>query len=271
MNQYITVSFKTNEDLSSILTALLMDSGFEGIEEREDETIASIPSQLFNAEDVKEIFDKYNVSYLLNTIEQQNWNAVWERSFEPVIINNFAGIRASFHQPVKGVEHDIIITPKMSFGTGHHATTFLMAQQMKELDFKNKSVIDFGTGTGVLAILAEKLGAQNILAIDNDEWSIDNAKENIEANKCSKIKLVLNNEMIASKKVSIILANINLNVIVKNIEKIKQACLPETYILLSGLLVQDTEQISELLTAYEFHIIKINDKNNWITILANLK
>ena len=271
MNQYITVSFKTGEDLTSIITALLMDSGFEGIEEQEDETIGSIPSELFNEEDVKEIFEKYTVNYSLSTVEQQNWNAAWERSFEPVIIDNFAAIRASFHQPVKGVEHDIIITPKMSFGTGHHATTFLMVQQMKELDFKNKNVIDFGTGTAVLAILAEKLGAQNIVAIDNDVWSIDNARENLEANSCSKVELVLANEMIVSKKVDVILANINLNVIVKNLEKIKQASLPETYIVLSGLLVQDKKQISELLTASEFHIIKIADKNNWIILLAKLK
>ncbi len=271
MNQYITVSFKADEEITSIITAVLMDSGFEGIEERENETIASIPSQLFNAEEVKEIFQKYAVSFSLNIIEQQNWNAEWEHSFEPVIINDFATIRASFHQPVIGVEHDIIITPKMSFGTGHHATTYLMLQQMKELDFKYKNVIDFGTGTGVLAILAEKLGAQNIFAIDNDEWSIDNAKENIEANNCSKIKLVLANEMINSKKVDIVLANINLNVIVKNIEKIKRACLPETYVLLSGLLVQDIEQISELLTVSGFDIKKIIDKNNWIVVLATLK
>ena len=111
----------------------------------------------------------------------------WESQLQPVTINNFAGIRASFHKPLENVEHEIIITPKMSFGTGHHATTFLMIELMQKINFKNKKVLDFGTGTGILAILAEKLGAASVLAIDYDEWSINNASENIEANNCKRI------------------------------------------------------------------------------------
>ena len=124
-----------------------------------------------------------NTIYKYSIIEDKNWNEEWESQLQPVTINNFAGIRASFHEPLKNVEHEIIITPKMSFGTGHHATTFLMVEQMEKINFKNKTVLDFGTGTGILAILAEKLGAASVLAIDYDEWSINNALENIEANQ----------------------------------------------------------------------------------------
>ena len=121
-----------------------------------------------------------NAIYKYSIIEDRNWNEEWESQLDPVVINNFVGIRASFNKPIKNVEHEIIITPKMSFGTGHHATTFLMIGLMKKINFKNKKVLDFGTGTGMLAILAEKLGATSVLAIDYDEWSINNALENIE-------------------------------------------------------------------------------------------
>ena len=118
-------------------------------------------------------------------IPEANWNQVWESNFDPVIVDDFVAIRADFHEPVKGVSLEIIITPKMSFGTGHHATTYMMIEQMRELDFTGKSVFDFGTGTGVLAILAEKLGANKVIAVDNDEWSIENAEENFEKNNCT--------------------------------------------------------------------------------------
>ena len=208
--------------------------------------------------------------YTFSKVEQQNWNAQWEQSFEPVQVDDFAVIRASFHAPVAGVKHDIIITPKMSFGTGHHATTFLMIQEMSALNFTGKTVIDFGTGTGVLAILAEKLGATTLLGIDNDDWSINNAKENIAANDCLRITLKKADEMTADNKADIILANINLNVIIANIVLIKNACLPNADILLSGLLKEDEAQMSEVLTKNGFQIQKIIHKNNWIAILTHL-
>jgi ribosomal protein L11 methyltransferase len=268
MDQFTTVSFKGSEEQTGIITALLMGIGFEGIEEQEELTIASIPSSLFKEESVRKIFADFSLNYSLGNVEQQNWNASWEQSFEPVVIGDFAAVRASFHQPVLGVQHDIIITPKMSFGTGHHATTYMMMQQMQALDFKDKSVIDFGTGTGVLAILAEKLGAKNILALDNDEWSINNAKENLEANHCSKISLVLADEMPGHNKAGILLANINLNVIAANLGRLKKACFANTDILLSGFLSEDEQQMHDLLSKHGFGIIKNIYKNNWMTILA---
>src|SRR5205809_7074705 len=142
-------------------------------------------------------------------IAEQNWNSIWEENFQPVIIQNAVAIRAHFHQPITTVQHEIIITPKMSFGTGHHATTYLMLEQMTSIDFAGKSVLDYGTGTGVLSIYAEKLGAAAITAIDNDEWSINNAAENIQQNNCKKINLALGNKPPAKHIYQVELANIN--------------------------------------------------------------
>ncbi len=269
MEQFISVAFVADDATTAMLTALLMDAGFEGVEELEEETIVTIPQSLFVAEEVKTIFEKFGVLYNIQTIEQQNWNARWESSFEPVRVNDFAAIRASFHPPVKDVTHEIVITPKMSFGTGHHATTYLMIQEMSELDFRNKTVTDFGTGTAVLAILAEKLGAKEVLAIDNDDWSICNARENLAANGCLKITLQKGEEMV-QKHVDILLANINLNVIIANIQLIKNSCSSSSQLLLSGLLLQDEPAIQKALIENGFAVVKTVEKNNWIAILAKL-
>ena len=270
-DHYIAVAFKADEDQTSLIIALLMEEGFEGIEEKDEETIAYIAEHSFDKTVLASLFQNMNVLYTLKRIAPQNWNASWEESFEPVQMDEFAVIRASFHPKMNNVMHDIIITPKMSFGTGHHATTFLMIQEMRGLNFKDQSVIDFGTGTGVLAILAEKLGAKEILAIDHDEWSIHNAKENIETNNCCKINLQKADEMIADNKANILLANINLNVIIANTSAIKKACFKDTHILISGLLLQDEKKISDVLVANGLHIIKIEKRDNWIALLANLK
>ncbi|MEX0636460.1 MAG: 50S ribosomal protein L11 methyltransferase, partial [Ferruginibacter sp.] len=172
---------------------------------------------------------------------------------------------------IKGVTHDLIITPKMSFGTGHHATTYLMIEAMQELDFTQKSVIDFGTGTGVLAILAEKMGATKLLAIDHDYWSINNATENIVSNNCQHIHLQLAEAMMAPFKADIILANINLNVIISNLPLIYEASKADTIILFSGLLLSDEWLISKKILEAGFNIQKIRHRNNWICIAASIK
>jgi ribosomal protein L11 methyltransferase len=267
MDQYTTVTFKAGSEETAMITALLMDSGFEGVEEREDSTIASVPAAAFDKEAVNRIFKQFRVDYNLDTVAQQNWNARWEGSFEPVLVDDFAVVRAAFHQPVNGIKYDIVVTPKMSFGTGHHATTFMMLQAMRELDFTGRSVVDFGTGTGVLAILAEKMGSIDILAIDYDQWSINNAKENLEANNCSKTRLLLSDKMTAEKKVDFILANINLNVIKDNLSIIKDACDEHTQVLISGFLVDDEPNMADVLSANGFYIVKNIYKNNWMAML----
>jgi len=203
-------------------------------------------------------------------LPQQNWNRQWEESFEPVIIENAVVVRAHFHSPIENILHEIVITPKMSFGTGHHATTFLMIQQMLSLNFKNKHVFDFGTGTGILAIFAEMLGAFKVQAIDIDEWSITNAKENIAANNCSRIELLLSASTNNIDSYDIILANINKNVILTTLPSLAGLLNAGGTMLLSGLLQQDEKEVLDKCTDLNLLHIATFSKEKWICLLLKV-
>ncbi len=225
-----------SEEEADIYLASLAEINFYAFEQNEKYLIAYIKEENFNEKQFRNILSD-DVVYNLISIENKNWNEEWERGFQPVYINDFAGIRASFHKPLQNIKHEIIVTPKMSFGTGHHATTHLMIEQMEQINFKDKSVLDFGTGTGVLAILAEKLGATEVTAIDNDEWSINNAIENVEINNCRKIKVQNKSTLDDLNAQDIILANINLNVLTANAKKISSIAEHRSLLLLSGFFV----------------------------------
>ena len=261
-------------DKKEILIALLSDAGFEGFEEGDQSLKAFIPQPLFDQQSFNSIIDITNVKYLQSGIKKINWNEKWESDFHPVEVIDtvtskpFAYIRASFHAAAPVFEHDIIVTPKMSFGTGHHATTFLMVLNMQSMDFTGKTVIDFGTGTGVLAILAEKLGAASVVGIDCDDWSIDNAKENVAANDCTKISIVKAETIPSDYKAEIILANINLNIIAANMNEIKAACVPGTQLLFSGIMIHDEKKILEVLSMGRLTIREVYRRENWLAISA---
>jgi ribosomal protein L11 methyltransferase len=244
-SDYLEVVFEgLNTEQEDMLIALLSDYGFEGFEEGERQLRAYINENDFDEKDFTEMIQPYVGSYGLRKIQSQNWNAMWEEHFEPVMVHDFVGIRAHFHPSLASeVQYEIVITPKMSFGTGHHATTFMMIEQMQHLDFHHKQVLDFGTGTGVLAILSEKLGAAHVLAIDIDEWSIENAKENIERNNCASITIQQADGVITNIKYDIILANINKNIILQNLQQLNNSLDERGCLLLSGLLVDDEEDI----------------------------
>lgn len=244
MATYIQLEFQNiSSEQTDILIAQLSEIGFDGFEEEKNILKAFIPSTDFIETAVNEIAACQQLSFTQSTIEDTNWTAVWESNFQPVIIDDFVGIRADFHTPITGVEQEIVITPKMSFGTGHHATTYLMIKQMREIDFARKSVIDFGTGTGILAILAEKLGAASVLAIDYDEWSIENAEENLRKNSCSKFELKQADNAAGNEPVDIILANINKQVILDNFSVLVKSLIPSGLLLFSGLLETDEMDI----------------------------
>jgi ribosomal protein L11 methyltransferase len=267
---YKTVTFTATPADKDMITAILLHEGYEGAEERGNSTSISIPSNDFNEEMLSQVMQQFTTEYSITDVTQQNWNADWEQSFEPVKVGDFAVIRAHFHEPIAGVVHDVVVTPKMSFGTGHHATTYLMIEGMQKLDLAQKTVIDFGTGTGVLAILAHKMGAIKVLATDNDEWSINNAAENFAANGCEHIQLVQTEGMPTSVKADVILANINLNVIIANLTHIRTACHQDTQVLFSGLLQGDEPLISEKIVAAGFEVKNVQHKNNWICISATV-
>jgi len=262
---YIKITFADLQpEQREILIAQLADAGYEGFEEAHDCLDAFINKKNFDTGLLNEISFKYQTPYTLEKIAETNWNKVWESSFEPVIVEDYVAVRADFHKPITNTKFEIVITPKMSFGTGHHATTFMMIQLMKDVDFKEKSILDFGTGTGILAILAEKSGAKEIYAIDNDDWSIANAEENFKKNNCSKIILKKASDASSAMKFDIILANINKNVILENFEILAKLSNVNGVILLSGLLQTDKEEILKTTSASNFTLEKELEKNNWI-------
>ena len=276
MNYYEYVFTDISNEKKEILIALLSINGFDGFEES-DADLKAFTALEIGDDELHNIIKLTGVSYSKSEIKEINWNAEWESSFEPVTVpypdsdKIFANIRAHFHPAVSSATHEVIITPKMSFGTGHHATTFGMIESMISIDFKDKEVIDFGTGTGVLAILAEKMGARHINAIDNDEWSISNAAENIKVNRCSHIDLIRAESLEGILKADIILANINLNVIVSNLDVLVKACKKDTVILFSGMLSADKTFISAELYKHSINISNIYERNNWIVILCDMK
>ena len=267
---YIEVKINAGAYQQELLIALLANAGFESFEETDTELKAFIKEDEFDKAVLDEIINPLKLTYTSSVIPQQNWNAQWESSFEPIIVSDFVSIRASFHQPVKGVKHEIIITPKMSFGTGHHATTYMMIEQMEGLDFKDKTVLDFGTGTAVLAILAEKMGANSIDAIDYDEWSIENSIENAAANNCTNINLVKAETIALDKVYDIVLANINLNVILNNLANIKAVSKKGSIILLSGFIKSDETVMLNALVTIGISKLKTTQRGEWISILAQV-
>ena len=265
MANHIQLSIDANEEQQEILISQLEELGATGFEQTDTHLLTYFEEDAFPSYDVNALLEGYN--FQINTLQQQNWNAVWESNFQPVIVDDFCAVRAHFHEPIPGVQHEILITPKMSFGTGHHATTYMMMQQMRDIDFAGKKVFDFGTGTGVLAILAEKLGASSVYAIDNDEWSIENAAENITKNHCQRIDVQLSSNIPSDRTFEIILANINRNVILQYFPYLKNAVKEKGLILFSGLLETDKETIVETAQNHGLQLIKHCERNKWISLL----
>lgn len=267
MNHYIQISINVKENESKdILVALLSEIGYEGFEEEKDLLHAYIHASEYDEQKLTKVLSLTNFSFKKNIIQETNWNEQWEKSFDPVIVDDFCTVRASFHKTAATTTHEIIITPQMSFGTGHHATTYLMIEEMRWLDLQSKAVLDFGTGTGILSILASKLGADSIYAIDIDDWSIKNAAENIKENNCRNIYLEKSGELNMSRKFDIILANINRNVILANLVFIQQHLQPGGVVLLSGLLLSDKPEIVEKAKNFGLNLVKQKEKDSWILL-----
>ncbi len=266
MKDYVEIVFENGSAGNDLLLAALVEEGFESFEEENECLKAFIPLHDLNVNGLELIAKRFNLPYKRNIIPPTNWNKDWESGFEPVIVDDFVSVRASFHQPNDSVEHEIIITPKMSFGTGHHATTFLMMRAMRKIPLSGASILDFGTGTGVLAILAEKCGATNVVAIDNDEWSMENAKENVHENNCRSISLYLRDNPAIETSFDVILANINKNVILDNLHVLSRQLHRSGVILLSGLLKEDEEEVVVAAKASGLGLLEKNIRDNWLCL-----
>lgn len=252
-----------------LIIALLSQLPINGMEELQKGIVIYFEEEKLDEKELLQILNKYELNYQKNVIPETNWNASWESNFPPIIMDKFCSIRADFHPKPKDVQYDIVITPKMSFGTGHHATTSMMIQLMKEINFHNKKVFDYGTGTGILAILAHLLGAKEIHAIDIDKWSVENAQENFERNNCSDIQIKQGELSLIQDNQSydIILANINRNVLLDSMERLAELLSDQGQLLLSGILVEDKEIIKQAASAAKLQYSKEKDQGQWSSIL----
>jgi len=271
MAEYLEFNFKIKplSPWSEIVIAHLIESEFDSFLENTEGFLAYIPKNKFEERRLKELqmrFSDIEISYTFEEMPNINWNEEWEKNFPPINVENKVYIRAEFHSPRK-IEHEIIIHPKMSFGTGHHATTYLMIQQMIDMDFVNKKVLDMGCGTSILGIYAKKRGARDVLGIDIDKWSVENSVENSDLNN-TVIRVELGTaENLGQEKFDIILANINRNILISDIHKYVEVLKKGGLLLLSGLCFFDVEDILQVCDEQNLVLNKKIQKEEWISLL----
>jgi ribosomal protein L11 methyltransferase len=258
-----------------ILIAELAEFDFESFVDTEDGVQAYIQVSKFREErlaDLKIIKQSnFNINYTIKTIVDKNWNEVWEKSFDPINVDNQCYIRAPFHEQKKEVNYDIVIEPKMSFGTGHHETTFLMTQRLLSMDVSGKDLLDMGCGTGVLAILAKLKNANNVVAVDNDEWAFENTLENIKTNNQLAIDVRLGgSEKITGDSYDVIIANINRNILLQNMEAYSATLKIGGSILFSGFYSSDVDRLMDEAKKNHLTLNYTTEKNDW-TLLHLIK
>ena len=254
-----------------VFTSLLADAGCDSFMDGESENIllAYIKEELYDAEIIKQLIQNHKfdteATYSVSRIEEQDWNAVWEASYEPVTIAGRCHIRAPFHKPCPDVEYEIIIEPKMSFGTAHHETTSLMIEYILEEDFTGKSVLDMGSGTGVLAILARKRGATPVVAIDNDPWAYENNIENNARNGINDITVKLGDaSAIGEQTFDVIIANINRNILLNDMHLYAKSMRPGSLIFFSGFYQgHDLDTIKAKAATLGLEFVSNKVRNEW--------
>ena len=274
---YICISFTVNppEPGSEILAAVLSEENFESFVFNENGFEAFIPRADYNElfiNELKNNFPSIDFSFSTKQIKKQNWNKEWEKQFTPVVIENYAQIRASFHPTPAPPLMDLLIEPKMSFGTGHHATTWLMAKSLFTIPVKGKDVLDVGCGTGILAIIAKKLGAKRVLGIDIDEWSVENSRENRALNGYSRedIDFIQDTMKSAETSFDIILANINKNILMQDMSRYANHLFPNGTLFLSGFFETDCPDLIAEAEKLGLRLKKQETKGEW-AILSFVK
>ena len=270
---YTELKITALPEFVEILMAELGELGFDTFEETPQGLNAYAEEGVYEEGALQEIFTRYQamspIGYQSNRVEKQNWNEEWEKNYHPVEIDDDCIIRATFHQPDKKYRYEIVIDPKMTFGTGHHATTASMIRNMLTLDFTGKKVLDAGSGTGILAIMAHKLGAKEILACEIEDWSVLNANENAEMNN-QKLDCFLGTtaEMDIEKgSLDILLANINRNVLLDEIPLYSSLIKNEGHLVLSGFYVEDIPAISEACLQANLKQEAVREQDRWVSVI----
>lgn len=272
MTAYLEFSFKIAplQPWSEILMAQLIEIGFDSFTEELDGILGYIPEESFNEDSLKSLplmsSPEVEISYTYQPMPNINWNEEWEKNFSPINIEEKVLIRAEFHEPRPDL-HEIIIQPKMSFGTGHHPTTHLMIQQMLDMDFTDKKVLDMGCGTSVLAIYAKQRGANEVTAIDIDEWSVENSIENAERNSVQLNISQGTAESLGAESYDIILANINRNILISDIPTYVSVLKDKGQLLLSGLCFFDVEDILQVCNKQGLKLTHQQQREEWCSLL----
>lgn len=269
---YIEYNFKVKplQPAAEILVAELGFAGFESFVETFDGVTAYIQKEEWHSAILEDIqilkSEEFEITYTFKDIEQTNWNAEWEKNFQPINVDNLCVVRAPFHQK-QDVDYDIIIEPKMSFGTGHHETTHMMIQHILKNNFEGKTVLDMGCGTGVLAILAEKRGAKSIDAIDIDNWCYVNSLENTERNNCSSISVYEGDvSLLVDKSYDTVIANINRNILLQDLETYISTLNSDGELYLSGFYRDDIPLIEEKCNTLGLKHVETLEKNHWVAL-----
>lgn len=269
----LSVKLSPRDPWADILTAELAEAGYESFVDTEDGILAYAQVAAIDpVHPVKDTFletsnDEVNASFEVKIIPQQNWNAVWESDFQPVVVEEYLSILAPFHERAEHKGMIVEIQPKMSFGTGHHQTTWMMSKALFELDRMPEHVLDMGTGTGVLAIIAEKLGAKHIVAVDIEDWSVENTIENAERNGCTKIEALCGDiDILRGRTFGLILANINKNVLKAHLAEYSNMLEIGGTLLLSGFFDTDVEELVTFAEQYGLKKLRILNKDNWAAI-----
>jgi len=274
-NIYIEYNFTASpkEPATEILIAELGNVGFESFVENENGVTAYIQKEVWKTTILEGIFilnsDEFSIEFNQKEVAQTNWNAEWEKNFSPIQVDDLVSVRAPFHQN-PNLKYDIVIEPKMSFGTGHHETTHMMIQHLLKLNLEDKKVLDMGCGTGILAIFAEMKGANPIDAIDIDNWCYENSLENVTRNKCINISVYEgDSSLLTNKKYDVIIANINRNILLMDMQ-IYTNCLRENgVLLLSGFYQDDITIIDEEVSRYNLKLETFIERNNWVALKYN--
>lgn len=269
----LTIAFNEVEPWRDILVSNLAEKGFESFVETKTGLQSYIPENTFSENMLSDLKDFDAIAeFSFKTIQDENWNAEWEKNFDPVFVEDKLAIIAPFHNGNFSQDMVITIQPQMSFGTGHHQTTWLMSRRLFELDLKNKQVLDMGTGTGILAILAEKLGASFIYAPDIDEWSFRNAQENVDLNHCKNVTVDHGDHSLLEGRIfDIIIANINKNVLVSHFSHYAKAMPNGGKLLISGFFETDKTDLVAAAQNFGFVFERMDTKDEWALIQFELK
>lgn len=270
--QYLKVVLNFSDPdnfVADLLAAELGDLGFESFESSEEGLIAYVQETEFNSDSLVEMVSRFtfaeNIPYTIETVESKNWNEEWEKHyFEPIIIDDMCIIHSSFHTDVPQLKYNIIINPQMAFGTGHHETTSLIISEILLNDFTDKRVLDMGCGTSILAILAAKRGANDLMAIDIDDWCVRNSHENIALNDVDGITVLQGDTSLLKGQIfNVIIANINRNILLKDMKHYANSLQAGGELYISGFYTEDIEILEKEAKQHKLGKVYSRDKNNW--------